>query len=334
VACMFMGGITGSALAEVSAIGPVTVKAMKDEGYPPAFAAALTATASMQGPIIPPSLPMVIFASVTNTSVGALFIAGAIPGVMIGLAQMLVIAFQARRRNFPKSQRKLKLREIARVILISLPSLIMPVIIVGGIVTGAFTPTESAAVGVGYAMLVTYTFALKKSRIGFREFRELLASTARTTSQLYLIIGFALLLSWIFAIENIPSMVTNAVKVYSLSPYLLLFLVNVFFLINGCFVSDVLQIVLFAPIFVPIFASMGIHPIHFGIVMVVNVVLGMITPPYGTGLYLAAAVSKVGLKALVKETLPLTMSCIFVLFTITYIPWLVLFLPKWFGFVK
>jgi len=333
VACMIMGGITGSALAEVSAIGPVSTKAMKDQGYPPAFAAAITASASLQGPIIPPSLPMIIYASVTNTSVGALFLGGAIPGIMIGLGLMVVVAFQAKRRHFPKSSQKRTLKEIGRITFNSLTSILMPIIIIGGIITGAFTPTESAAVAVAYGIIVTYTVAIKKSPIGFADWLELLASTTRTTSQLYLIIGFALLLSWIFAIENIPSLITNWVVSHNMSVYQLLFIVNVIFLINGCFVSDVLQIILFAPIFAPIFQSMGIHPVQFGVMMVLNVVIGMVTPPYGTGLYLAAAVGKVGLKELVIETIPMTCSSIVVLFITAYVPWVVLFLPRVLGWI-
>jgi tripartite ATP-independent transporter DctM subunit len=334
IACMLMGGISGSALAEISAVGPVATTAMKDEGYPPAFAAAITVVSSMQGPIIPPSLPMIIYASVTNTSVGALFLGGAVPGAMIGLSLMLLIAFQAKKRNFPKSRRKRNMKEIGSIIFNSLTSLIMPIIIIGGIVSGAFTPTESAAVAVAYAVVVTYTVAIKKSLMGFAVWRELLASTARTTSQLYLIIGFALLLSWIFAIEDIPSLITNLVTTHDMSPYLLLFIVNIILLINGCFISDVLQIILFAPILTPIFQSMGIHPVHFGVMMVFNVILGMITPPYGTGLYLGAAVGKVGLKELVIETFPMTGCCIVLLFIVAYIPQLSLFLPRLFGFVQ
>jgi TRAP-type transport system large permease protein len=333
LACMFFGGISGSALAEVSAIGPVAVKAMKDDGYPPAFAAALTATAALQGPIIPPSLPMVIFASVTNTSVGALFLGGAIPGIMLGLAMMFVIFLQGQKRNFPKSQIRTSWHQVKKVVMNSFFSLIMPLVIIGGIVTGAFTPTESAAVAVAYALIITL-IGPKRKALGFKEVRSILLDTTKMTSQVYLIIAFALLLSWIFAMENVPSIVSDFVKVHHMSPYLLLFFVNVFFLINGCFISDVLQIVLFAPIFVPIFGSMGIHPIHFGIVMVVNVVIGMVTPPYGTALYLASAVSGVSLKEIVKETIPFTVSVISVLFLITYIPWFVLFLPRVFGFVR
>jgi TRAP-type transport system large permease protein len=334
VACMLMGGISGSALAELSAIGPVSTKAMKDQGYPPVFAAAITAVSSLQGPIIPPSLPMIIYASVTGTSVGALFLGGAIPGLLLGLGLMVVVAFQAKRRNFPKSSQKRTLKEIGRIIFNSLTSILMPVIIIGGIISGAFTPTESAAIAVAYAVIVTYTVAIKKNPIGFADWLELLASTARTTSQLYLIIGFALLLSWIFAIENIPSMITNLVTSYHMPVYLLLLVVNVIFLINGCFISDVLQIVLFAPIFAPIFQSMGIHPVQFGVMMVLNVIMGMVTPPYGTGLYLAAAVGKVGLKELVRETIPMICSSIVVLFITAYVPWVVLFLPRLLGWIQ
>lgn len=330
LASMLFGGVTGSGLADVSALGPLEVEAMKKDGYSASFAAALTATSAIQGPIIPPSIPMVIFASLTNASVGALFLAGAIPGVLIGVGQMLVILILGKKRNFPKRDAAYSIKEALAVTKSALYALLMPIIILGGILSGVFTPTEAAAVAAAYSLFVA-TFIYK--RMTLKGLYYTLVETAKVSGSIYLIVGFVSTVSWVLAAERVPFTLQSIIQTYAPSKYTLLFMVNLFFLFNGMWLSDVAQLVLFAPLFTPIFASMGVNPIHFGVVMVVNIMISMITPPYGLALYLSSAISNEPLTKIVSETLPFTLVSVFVLFVVTYIPDLVLFLPRLFGLV-
>lgn len=325
---MLFGGISGSGLADVSALGPICTNMMNKAGYNRAFSASVVATSAIQGPIIPPSIPMVIFASLTNVSVGALFLGGAIPGILIGLGQMAVIVILARKKNFPKDTEKFSWQNAISVTMAAFYALMMPIIIIGGILGGFFTATEAAAIAVAYAVLVS-AFAYRN--LSWTGMKEALIKTARSTASIYMIIAFTSVLSWELAMERVPAMLSNFIITYDFSPDMLFLLVNLFFLFNGMWISDTAQLLLFAPIFTPIFASMGVNPIHFGVVMVVNVMIGMITPPYGTCLYLAAAIGKVKLSELVKEALPFICVSIAVIFLITYVPELVLFLPNYFG---
>jgi len=329
---MLFGGITGSGLADIAALGPIEIQAMEEDGYEAPFAVALTATSAIQGPIIPPSIPMVIFAGLTRTSIGALFLGGALPGVLIGLGQMLVIRLLANKKNFPKHEVKLRFKDILRITKIAIFALGMPIIVLGGIVVGVFTPTEASAMAAVYSLTVSI-FAYRKNRLLIKDFISILVNTIRITTQIYLIIGFGSILSWIFAYEKLPEMLQILILKYDPPVYLLLFMVNLFFLFNGMWLPDIIQLLLFAPIFTPLFASLGVNPIHFGVIMVVNVMIGLITPPYGEGLYLASSISGQKMNLVIKETLPFTAVSITVLFIITYFPGLVLFLPRLFNLI-
>lgn len=330
LASMLFGGVTGSGLADVSALGPIEIDAMKKDGYTPAFAAAVTATSAIQGPIIPPSIPMVIFASLTNASIGALFLAGAIPGLLIGLGQMSVIFIIGRKRNFPKHDLSFRLKEIVVATRSAICALLMPIIILGGILGGVFTPTEAAAVAAAYSLIISIVVY---KQIRLKDCYQALLDTAKVTASIYLIVGFVSVIGWVLAAERVPSMMLSLVDAYSPTPYLLLFLLNLFFLFNGMWLSDVAQLVLFAPLFTPVLAAMGIHPVHFGTVMVVNIMISMITPPYGLALYLASTIGGVPLKDIVKETLPFTAISIFVLLFVSFLPYVIMFLPRLFNFV-
>lgn len=328
---MLFGGISGSAMADVSALGPVIIKMMAKDGYKREFAAAITATTAIQGPIIPPSIPMVIFASVTNVSVGALFLGGAIPGILVGLGQIMVIALMAKPRNFPRHDQKVTIKEATHVTASAFWALLMPVIILGGILGGVFTATEAAAVAVAYSFIIA-TFVYKNMTV--KSLMNSLSRSIQTTAAVYLIIAFSYVLGWIFAVERVPQMIAHFVQVHQLSPYTVLFLINLFILFNGMWISDSVQLILFAPIFTPLVVGMGIHPIHFGVVMVINVMISLITPPYGFAFYLAATISGVTLKSVVKEALPFLLISIGVLFLVTYAPFISLYLPKLFGFIR
>jgi len=327
-ASMLFGGITGAALADVSALGPIEIEAMNQDGYPPAFSAALTATSAVQGPIIPPSIPMVIFASLTNASVGALFMGGVFPGILIGIGQAIVVFFMSKRRNFPKHIVDLTFKQKLAVIATASLALLMPLIILGGILGGVFTPTEAAAAATVYSSIVSFLYY---KSVKFKDIREILINTAKTSASIYLICAFASIISWEMASEQLPAMVNRFVMESHLKPEMLLLLINIFLLLNGCWLSDTAQLILFAPIFTPILAGMGIHPVHFGVVMVLNVMLGLLTPPYGCALYLSAIISDQPLSAIVKESIPFTVVSIFVLFVVTYCPAIVLWLPRTLG---
>lgn len=331
LASMLFGGITGSGLADISALGPVVIESMKKDGYKTSFAAALTATSAIQGPIIPPSIPMVIFASLTDVSIGALFLGGAIPGVLIGVGQMVVIGLLGKKRNFPKQSVHYTFKEIFAATKSAIYALLMPIIILGGILSGMFTPTEAAAIAAAYALIIA---AVVYRQITFKDLYHAVVETAKTSGSIYLIVGLVSTVSWVLAAERIPLALQHILHIYAPSKYTLLFLVNVFFLFNGMWLSDVAQLVLFAPLFTPIFASLGVSPIHFGVVMVVNIMISMITPPYGLALYLAAAISNEPLTKIIKDTVPFTFVSIIVLFVVTYIPILDLLLPKLFGLVR
>ena len=330
VASMLFGGITGSGLADVSCLGPLEIKAMEEDGYSTAFSAALTATSCIQGPIIPPSIPMVIFASLTNASVGGLFLGGIVPGIMIGLGQMLVIVLMAKRRNFPKSDVKLTAREVFDVTKAAAAALMIPVILIGGIVSGFFTPTEAASVCAGYATIAAW---LIYKNLTWASLKRSLLSTVKISASIYLIIAFVQTVGWVLAAEGVPQLINDFVVRNNFSPYTLIFLLNVFLLVNGCWLSDTAQLVLFAPIFTPILVGMGLDPVHIGVMFVVNVMIGMITPPYGMALYLSAAIAREPLRNVVVETLPFTAVSIAVLFVVSYFPSFVLFVPKMLGMI-
>lgn len=329
LASMMFGGISGSALADIAALGPIEISMMEADGYDKEFAAALTATSAIQGPVIPPSIPAVMFASLTSVSVGAMFVGGIMPGILLGIGQMVVIFVLARKHGFPKSNDRYTLKQILLITLKSLSAIFMIVLILGGIISGIFTATEASAVSVVYVLLLDLLFYHK---LKLTDIWNALKKTAKGATSIFLIIGFTSIISWILAMENVPIMLSDWVTAAHISPYLLLFLVNIFFLFNGMWISDSAQLVLFAPIFAPIFAAMGVSTIHFGVVMVVNIMIGLITPPFGVGLYTAASVSGCELKSIVKASLPFTLACIIVLFLITYFPFFTLTFPHLFGY--
>lgn len=330
LASMMFGGISGSALADIAALGPIEISMMEADGYKRDFAAALTATSAIQGPVIPPSIPAVMFASLTAVSVGGMFIGGVVPGIMLGLGQMIVIFVLAKKHNFPKNDVHYTLKEALSITVKSFSAIFMIVLVLGGIISGVFTATEASAVSVVYVLLLDLLFYHK---LKFQDVWKSLKTTATGAASIFLIIGFTSIISWILTMENVPLMINNWVTAANISPYLLLFLVNLLFLFNGMWISDSAQLVLFAPIFCPIFQQMGVHPIHFGVIMVVNVMIGLITPPFGVGLYTAASVSGCELKDIVKASLPFTASCIVVLFLITYFPIFATALPTLAGYI-
>lgn len=332
VGSMMFGGVSGSALADISALGPIEIELMKRDGYRADFSTALTVTSAIQGPIIPPSIPLIIFSSLTNTSVAALFLGGVIPGILIGVAQMVVVFIMTRIHNFEKNPiPNLNLRLVVHIIAEAFWALLMPLLIMGGIVSGVFTATEAAAIAVAYACLVG---VLAYRSLSVAKLWAVLDRTARTTASIYLIVGFATIISWVLANERIPTEINALVTDWQVELWVLLILLNLFFLFNGLWIGDSVQLLLFAPLFTPIVVALGMNPVHFGVMMVINVMIGLITPPYGMALYLGSIVGGVPLAAIVRQSIPFLISSIIVLFLVTYIPALTLTLPRFFGFVE
>ncbi len=332
VGSMLFGGVSGSALADIAALGPVEIDMMKRDGYDPDFSAALTVTSAVQGPIIPPSIPLIIFSSLTNTSVAALFLAGAVPGVLLGVGLMVVVFIQARRRGFPANPiANLTFLRAFAIVVDAFWALFMPLIIIGGIVSGVFTATEAAAVAVAYALLVG---VVAYRNLSLAKLWEILDRSARTTASIYLIVGFATIVSWILANERVPSELQDLIGATGMPVWVLLLALNLFFLINGLWIGDAVQLLLFAPLFTPILAQLGVDPVHFGVIMSMNVMIGLLTPPYGLGLYLGSAISGVPLGRIVKASLPFLLASLMVLLLVTYIPAISLTLPRIFGFVE
>lgn len=332
VGSMMFGGVSGSALADIAALGPVEIDMMKRDGYKPEFSAALTVSSAVQGPIIPPSIPLIIFSSLTNTSVAALFLAGAVPGALLGVGLMVVVFVKTRREGFPANPiPNLTFRRAAAIVFDAFWALFMPLIVVGGIVGGVFTATEAASVAVAYTLIIG-VFAYRNLTLA--KLWEILDRSARTTASIYLIVGFATVISWILANERLPAELQQLIGDVGLPVWALLLLLNLFFLVNGLWIGDAVQLLLFAPLFTPILAAMGVDPIHFGVIMTMNVMIGLLTPPYGLALYLGSAVSGVPLGRIVKASIPMLFASFCVLLLVTYVPAISLTLPRLFGFAQ
>ena len=329
VCSTIFGGISGSAVADVSAIGPVFIPAMEKEGYGLDFSAALTASAAIQDPIIPPSILMVMYGAATGVSVGGLFAGGFIPGVLISVGNMAVVWVLARRRHYPTRQGKIPFRVALWTTLHALPALMMPIVILGGIFGGVFTPTEAAGVAVLYGALLTVfvTKTLKPS-----DFLSIaLVCSKRATIVLFIIAG-AQVLGYLFAIMRVPSAISATILSISESPWVVIMLVNLFLLFIGCFMDAGASIILFAPILAPILHGLGFHPLHTGIVMILAIDIGLITPPVGVCLFAASAITGLKLEPIIKELVPFIIISVVVLLVITLVPEIVLIVPRLFGF--
>jgi tripartite ATP-independent transporter DctM subunit len=321
--------MSGSALADAAGSGKIMQTLMtKDGKYPASFAAALSAASSVIGPIIPPSIPLVIYALVSDTSIGYLFLAGVVPGVLMGVAQMALIAYVARRRNFPVEAR-VPLRELPRVTWEAFPALLMPVILLGCLYSGITTPTEAAAVAALYALLAS---ALLYRSIGWGDVYVSLMKSARVTISIGMLIAGALVFNYVITVENIPKTLAAVLKVYELSPLTFLLIANLVLLVLGCFLEGTTILLIIVPVLLPTAQALGIDPVHFGVVAVVNIMIGLITPPYGLLLFMMAKIAEIPLKDLVREILPFLAVTIGALAVITLVPDLVLFLPRLLGY--
>ncbi|HET9339403.1 MAG TPA: TRAP transporter large permease, partial [Casimicrobiaceae bacterium] len=300
----------------------------RDGKYPAAFAAALTCVSSVIGPIIPPSIPLVLYALVSDTSVGYLFLGGVIPGVLLGAVQSGLVAVVAKRRNFPVEQR-VPLRDLPRITWEAMPALLMPVILLGCMWSGITTPTEAAAVAAAYALLIS---ALLYRSVRLKDVYHSLASSARVTVSIGMLIAGAMVFNFVITSENIPKTLSAMLKAYQLSPLVFLLAVNVLLLILGCFLEGTTIILVILPVLIPTAQALGIDLVHFGVICVVNIMIGLVTPPYGLLLFMMNKIADVPLGAMVREVMPFLYVMIGALALITLFPQLVLWLPRMMGY--
>ncbi|HET9352150.1 MAG TPA: TRAP transporter large permease [Burkholderiales bacterium] len=329
VQSIIFASMSGSALADAAASGRLMQTMMtKDGRYPASFAAALTAVSSVIGPIIPPSIPLVLYSLVSDTSIGYLFLAGVVPGLLLGLVQMALIAVAARRRNFPVEP-ALPLRELPRVTSEAFPALMMPVILFGCLYSGITTPTEAAAAAAAYALAVS---ALLYRSVRWKDFHGSLLTSARTTISIGMLIAGALVFNYVITIENVPKALAGLMKGYELSPLAFLLFANVLLLVLGCFLEGTTILLVIVPVLLPTAQALGVDLVHFGIVAVVNIMLGLVTPPYGLLLFMMSKIADIPLGSLVREVMPFLGVMIGALALITFVPDLVLALPRLLGY--
>jgi tripartite ATP-independent transporter DctM subunit len=329
VANMIFAGMSGSAVADAVGLGSVVIRMMtKDGRHTPGYAAAITAAASTIGPIIPPSIPMVMYALVSDTSIGYLFLGGIVPGVIMGIVLMVLNARIARRRNFPLEP-PVPLRELPRLTFRAFPALLMPAILLYGIYGGATTPTEAAAVAAAYALLLA-AFFYRTVTPG--ALWAILAQSSRATASVGLVIGAALIFNYIVASENIPEAVSSAMRGLQVSPLAFMLAVNALFLVLGCLLDATTLILVIVPLFVPTCRALGIDTVYFGVVIVVNCMIGLITPPYGVLLFVINAITGTPLGTIIGEIWSFITALVIALLIMILVPDTVLWVPKLLGY--
>lgn len=327
LASLVFSGMTGSAVADASGLGKMEIDAMRAEGYDDGFSCAITAASATIGPIFPPSIPMVIYAMLTGASVGALFMAGMVPGILLAGALCIYVFFVSKKRNYPKDAPP-KLRPYLRYVFTALPALLTPVILLIGIYTGVMTPTEAGAIAGLYAVAVA---AVLYRILSWKAFKQVLVDTVKGTGSVSIMVGAAAGISFIFAKEQIGTLVGEWLLSITDNKYIFLLMVNIVILLLGMFVdTSVIQLVMI-PILWPVAQMLGINIIHFGLVIVFNMMVGLSTPPFGMCLFITSGISGTPLKEVIKEIWWPIIVMLIVLFVITFIPEVVLFLPRAFG---
>ena len=326
IASLIFSGMTGSAVADASGLGIMEIEAMRRHGYDDGFSCGITAASATIGPIFPPSIPMVFYAMLSGASIGKLFMGGMVPGILMGLFLMAYIALIAKKRNYPIGV-KYTLKEFIRNTARAFPALLTPIILLGGIYTGFVTPTEAGALAGFYAVLISF-FIYRA--LGPKKLWGVIVDTVRTTGTLSVIVGAAFIFSYIVAIEHIPDLFSNFLLGVTQNKYVLLLIVNLLFLMFGMFIDTMTITLVFIPMVLPLIEALGIDLVHFGVVVVLNMMIGLSTPPFGMLLFIVSGISGTPLKMVIKDSLPMTFVLIIVLFLITYIPDIVLFLPNTF----
>ena len=329
VASVIFSGMSGSAIADAAGIGKIVITMMTKKGrYSPGFAAAITAASATIGPIIPPSIPMVMYALVSDASIGYLFLGGIVPGLLMALALMAMIFILARKRDFVVEE-SVPLKRIPGITVNAFPALMLPVILLTGIYGGATTPTEAAAVAAAYALLLA---ALFYRALTLRSLYDILSRSARSSAAIGLVIGGAMILNYIVASENIPGTVAVAMQGIDMSPLAFLVTINLLLLVLGCVLDATTIILVIVPLFIPACRLLGIDLVHFGVVVVVNTMIGLITPPYGILLFVINGTTGIPLRSIIREILPFLAVLLIALAAMVLIPDIALWLPRQFGY--
>ena len=324
VASIIFSGMSGSAVADAGGLGAMEIKAMREAGYKPAFAGAVTIASCIIGPLIPPSIPMVIYGVLADASIGRLFLGGVVPGLMTGGALMIMISLMARRRNFPVEP-KMTWSEARGATREALLPLLTPFIIIGGIVFGVFSPTEAAVIASFYALILG---TLVYRQLGLRELRDVFLRSGRTTASICFIVATATVFAWVLASLRVPQTAAEWLTGITRDPLMLLLIVNLAVFIAGFFLEGLAIMILVVPVMTPTMALIGIDPVHFGVVLVFNLMIGLMTPPMGIGLFVVSSVAGVRLEDLVREVFPFLVPLLIVLLLLILFPPLVTWLPN------
>jgi tripartite ATP-independent transporter DctM subunit len=331
ISCTLFGAISGSSIAATTAVGSFMIPEMKKEGYDKNFTAAITVTSATTGLLIPPSNTLIVYAVASGgVSIAALFVAGYVPGILISLALIVLCAVYARRYNFPAGER-VSAREALSKTVAALPSLFLIVLVIGGILAGIFTATEAGAIAVLYALLLSAVFYRE---IGPGDIASICLKAALTTAVVMFLIAASIAMSWILAYENIPALVAETLVGISDNPIVILLLINIVLLLVGIFMDMTPAVLIFTPIFLPVAMELGMTPLHFGIMLVLNLCIGLCTPPVGTILFVGCALAKTTISQMVRPMIPMYAAMFVVLMLITYIPALSEALPRFFGLIE
>ncbi len=330
MSCMLFGSISGSAVAATSAIGTFMIPTMEKEGYDRSFSTAVTVTGSILGLLIPPSNVLIIYAvAAGSVSIAALFMAGYVPGILAGLALMIVAAGYAKREGYPRSAR-IPMRAAAKKLLQAGPSILMILIVVGGIIAGIFTATEASAIAVIYALALSMFY----KEISVKDLPDILLKSIETTAMVLLLIGVSTGMAWVLAYENIPQAISDGLLMISDNPIIILLLINIILLVVGAFLDITPAILIFTPIFLPVVMELGMSPIHFGIMLVLNLSIGLCTPPVGSVLFVGCAVAGTTIQKLIRPLIMLYAALIVALLLVTYVPFLSEGLPRAVGLIQ
>jgi len=321
---MIMAGMSGSSVADCTATGAILIPVMVKDRYPKSFAAALVASASTMGPIIPPSIPMILVGSIVGASVGRMFIGGAVPGILMGVSLMVLTSIVARKNDFVVHP-KTSLRERIHATRVALLPLGLPIVILGGIISGITTPTESAVLGVIYSFILV-KFVYKS--ITWKDLVPIILSATVATASVLFVCTAGTLFGWVVTALQLGPKLTALIFSITTNKYIILFIINIVLIVMGMFMATIPIILLMTPILFPLITSLGIDPIHFGVMMCLNLLIGVLTPPVGLHLYIAAQVAKVPIKDVIRDAIPMIGVLIVVLLLVTYFPQITLWLPN------
>ena len=322
-ASIIFAGMSGAAVADAGGLGTIEIKAMDDAGYDRDFSVAVTAASSTIGPIIPPSLPMVIYGVMASTSIGALFIAGFIPGLIMGLSLSILVYYFAKKRHYPKDS-SFSLKRLGVTFIRGLPALFSPVIIIGGIATGVFTPTEAAIAAVAYSLILGFVYRT----MTVKKFMAVSMETIESTAVILLIVAGASIFAWILTANRVTENFASALLTFSQNKYVVLMLINIILFVVGFFMETLAAITILTPVLLPTVVALGVDPIHFGVIMVLNLMIGLLTPPVGMVLYVLSRVAKVPFERCAVATLPFLIPLVTVLMLVTFVEPIAMWLPR------